>query len=164
MRNRVEEMKIVDASTLPVGTFFRAIGNHGAKPLLCVVVQLNDNNRGALALEGENAYGIVRIANLRGYTCQLANSRFIEIADTQHTSANRYNVGQLAVTDDGAYIIGKHGPDWQRSNIYVNVATWEGRLALAEFADPACFDQWTLVGVDDFGNSANILSGQRVAQ
>lgn len=164
MRHNVNELKIVDASALPVGTFFRAIGNHGGQPLLCVVVQLNDDNRGAFALEGENAYNIVRIANLRGYTCQIATNRYIEFADAQSTAADRYNAGQLAVTEDGAYIIGQHGPEWQRGNAYVNVATWAARLALADFADPTCFDQWTLIGVDEFGNSTTILAGHRVGQ
>lgn len=164
MRQHVDELKIVDVSALPVGTFFRAIGNHGSQPLLGVVVQLNDDNRGAFALEGENAYNIVRIANLRGYTCQVASNRYIQLADAQSTAADRYNAGQLAVTDDGAYIIGQHGPEWQRNNAYVNVATWVTRLALAEFADPTCFDQWSLIGVDEFGNSATIFSGQRIGQ
>lgn len=163
MRQQVNEFKIVNARDLPIGTFFKAIGNHGTQPLLCVVVQLGES-LAALGLEGDNSYNIFRIANVRGYICQVANSRYIEIADAAFTAADRYNAGQLAVTDDGAYIIGQHGPEWQRGNAYINVATWSASPSLAEFADPTCFDQWSLIGVDEFGHSAIILAGQRVGQ
>lgn len=158
-----DRLKIVAASEQPHGTFINAIGTRGQTPVLGVVVHYAEPQRvGIFFLEGPSAYRLTSANTTRGFTVSGIDKLSIQLPENEILTMDRYNDGQLSLTENGAFIIGMHGPEWQPSRIYVNVNTWAVELGLGEFTEPECFDNWSLVATDAHGNRDTFFTGQRV--
>lgn len=143
------------ANVVP-GTLVRAFKGGGHPLSLALVVQAAGGQKLLCVLEG-NQFPTISAIGAQSFGVIVPGDHVIEPSNV--ASADTYQVGQLLVNEQAAYLIGHNTLAGHECAIELPNAAFHG--APVNSARPIYFDQWTLYAVDASGNKHAVFDYQR---